>query len=436
MISGILFTLFGVFLGIFSGILPGVGSASILLVFFGFLINLDPFDIIMCYLGLIVSSQYMGSLTAIFTGVPGTDSSYPTAKESITIRQNNWQSKAVAQNAIASIVGNGVGMILFVLMLPVAMYIVSLLGAVATATILFISLFIVCITTEQKIISFLSILSAFYLSFIGINHQTYEVHNLGFDFLNQGLSWVSLTMGALVGYSLKTLSTSSPIVQHEILSYTEAVGSMKDKKAPLVRGTIIGFFVGLVPGLSYVLSATLCYQIEQKLLKNCSEEKRVLGSVLSSDAAHCSGILAMLIPLLVFGVPITASESVIYNVLTVHSNIKEIVGMLYDKWMFVLAALVLVNIVSAYIAWYLGGKLVKLLTFSKTTLSVIIMALSLGSIAWVSFNDGEMLLPILTFLSVFFVFYKTQTNPLPFIFGVLTFGLVETQIYSIYQLYF
>lgn len=430
----------GTVLGIVSGILPGIGAASTLLLFFAALTSMDPLNAMMCYLALVISSQYVASVTAIFTGIPGAESAFPTAKESSNLVALGVTQLAIAQNALASIVGNVLGFSLLLLLLPLATSFSVFFGAFLQLGIIIGSILIVVSTSRQRVIALVSILLAFALMNLGPNQHTFETVNLGFEWLNSGLSWVSLTMGAIIGHASGSMTNYTKVskVNSPSIGFREAVASMRDKVPSLARGSVIGFFVGLVPGLSYILSSTLCYQIEQKIAISRERSKRftVLSSLISSDAAHCSGTIAMLLPLLAFGVPITASEGVIYNIITLSITTKELLSGLYDNWLPVMIALVVINIASTFIAWKLGYRLVSILLIPRKYLILLIVAISLASVIYISSMTGSILIPVVTFMVVGLIFHKWKFDPLPFIFGVLIFNLLQSLYFSVGQLYF
>lgn len=438
--SFVLATLFGIALGIISGIVPGLGTTSILLAFYAIIVGMEPVHVMISYLALIVTGQYVASLTAIYTGVPGSDSSFPAAKESGRLIRLGLTQTAVAQNAIASLIGNIVGLILLAILVPLAMKIMTAFGAVVQLTIIILCIAVVVISSGGIFTALLSIILAFGLMYLGPNPHTFETVNLGLSFLDSGLSWVSLTMGAIIGHAIHSIRSykRTKFDTSAGLGIKLGIVSLKSKWGSLGRGAFIGFFIGLVPGLSYILSSTICYQIEQTVSdrRGLSERDKVLSSLMSSDAAHCSGTIAMLLPFLVFGIPITSGEGVIYNIITMTTTTKEVFGALYDNWLYVSIAVLFVNLFSMWCAWKLGGKLVSALMLPRAYLMTFIIVIGLSVNIYVSSMTGTVLLSVLTFVLTGLLFFATRMNPLPFIFGVLVFHLLQSLTISVYQLYF
>lgn len=434
-----LVSLIGLGMGIFSGLLPGIGTASILLTFYTIIIHFSPLELMVLYISLIISSQYVATLTAIYTGIPGAESAFPTAKESSNLIRMGITREAVAQNAIASLVGNSVGLILFFILMPVAMYAYSIFGAAVQMSIILTSIILVVSTSDKRWLALISIIMAFAMSSIGQSPHTYAVYNFGFDFLTDRLSWVAMTMGAIIGYSISSIMDykHTDIPNSKPLSVYSGFTTMKGKYGATLRGSFIGFFVGLVPGLSYILSSTVAYQIEKKITRNDpSKSDGILKSLISSDAAHCSGTIAMLIPLLAFGIPITASEGVIFNIITLHSTTSDVLASLIKSIVYVMFIVLFINLISMVFAWKLGNVLVRVFSIPKHLLMFLIIALSLVSVVYISMMNGQIILPIAVYFIVGIIHFLLRMNPLPFIFGVLVFNVFETLTYSLYQLYF
>lgn len=421
--------LFGVFLGIFSGLMPGIGSGSILLIVFPLLLQLDPTHVLVLYLSLVISSQYVASVTAIYTGIPGAESANPTAKEFSSIRSLGLTHLAIFQNAAVSVLGNVIGIFGFLLLIPFLFDLSAVYQNNIKVGILLLAYTALILTDERKLVAVLCIGTASFLMSLGFNPHTFETVNLGLNFLDSGLSWTALVMGALVGSSLSGLSTESKPEYESgcIQTHYPYIESG-------VRGSILGFFIGFVPGLSYVLSAILSYSAERRylLFKAKPKEQVVLGSIAASEAAQSSGTVSMLIPLLVFGIPITVSEGIILNALTITSDLSTIVANLQDKFLIVAFTLLGVNVLSFWLA--LRSRFLVKLIFQIPTKALQVALVLMGLIAVVLSNEYYVLLATGTYFTCLVVFVLLRTNPLPFIMATLLFSTTQSTFYLFKEL--
>jgi TctA family transporter len=97
--------LLGCFLGVISGLLPGVGNFLLLLIATPFLLGFDPISLIICYVALVSISQYIGSVPAVLYGVPGEASSFPAVVESKRLHDADQVSEAISGAAFGSFIG-------------------------------------------------------------------------------------------------------------------------------------------------------------------------------------------------------------------------------------------------------------------------------------------------------------------------------------------
>jgi len=418
MVLTLISSLFGVLLGIISGLLPGIGSGSIMLLFFSVIILFDPLQILVLYLSLAISSQYVASVAAIYIGIPGAESASPTAKEFSNIRKFNLTNIAIIQNAKSALMGNIVGSLLFISLIPLVIYFLSIYKNDVKLTILSLTFLIILITSENKFLCALTIIGGFYLSKLGYNDNTFETFNLGLSFLNSGLPWISLTLGSLIG------STSSSLVNNNNnnnIANIESISNIRKEfgyKKSSLRGSFLGFFIGFVPGLSYILSSIVSYLIEKRILKNKVDNKELtLRPIAASESAHASGAIASICPFLVFGIPITASEAIILNVITESERLDSVFEKLMNNIELVLLMLLLVNVVSYFIAQQ-SKKLIQLFfSIPKNVIKSLLITFGFIAIYFSTYTD-HYLSVIVYFITLIFFMYK-NINPLPFIVIIL-----------------
>ena len=418
--------LFGLILGIVSGILPGVGASGIILMCLPVFLNLEPEYAFVAYLSLVISSQYVASITAIYTGIPGAESSVPTSREFANIRKYNLENTAIIQNARSSIVGNIVGISLFLLITPLFFYLASLYKNDIRIGILTFTYLIIVLISDRKLEALILVATGTFLMTLGYNENTFQTFDLGLPVLSVGVPWITLVMGSLMGSGIRS------ITDKEINSIATINKDIKTVYLPSTfRGSLIGFFVGFIPGLSYILSSIFSYLVEKRILREKQIERKILGSLAASESAHSSGILAMLIPLLVFGIPITASEGVILNIISIKSTIPDILNtLLEDKYKIVLILLT-VNLVSYFLA--MKGKLLVNLFFSINKKILKVLLFAFGLIGTYYSLDYSITFGLFCYLITFSIFYIRDFNPLPFIISVILFPSSESSYYLFLQ---
>ena len=102
----IYFVLFGIICGTFAGLVPGVGVFVTLAITYPFIILFEMYEIILFYVALASTTQYIGSVPAILFGVPGESSSLPAVKEGAILQKQGLGNYAISSSAIGSLVGS------------------------------------------------------------------------------------------------------------------------------------------------------------------------------------------------------------------------------------------------------------------------------------------------------------------------------------------
>ena len=329
-------------------------------------------------------------------------------------------------------------MIFLVASIPLLAYAYRFFGVAIQISVIVGAIIVVILSSTRKIPALASVAFGFLLMYIGFDKHSFEYHlTFGIGFLQQGIPWMPLILGSSVGYSFFQLKSAnfSVIRAAKPLPFLAGVKTLRNRLLPLTRGTILGFFIGLVPGLSYMLSANLAYQVDRRLPAK-TEDDRVLNSVMSSDAAHCSGVMGMLLPFLVLGIPITASEAVLFNIMSVGSGSASILTELSQHAVEVILITLAVNFVSLLIALRGSKILLKLFAIPKRIFLLLLLVMCVAIIVDFNLSLAHNILAISAFAGSFVIFRISKFDPLPFIFSILIFDVMYSTCFTLYQLYF
>jgi TctA family transporter len=201
----------------------------------------------------------------------------------------------------------------------------------------------------------------------------------------------------------------------------------------MLRGGLIGAVGGLVPGLTTVASSHYAYTVEKLISKNYN--KGHMPALISSEGANNSGAITMLLPLLMFGVPITLSEAIIFGILDSKSwsfTAAMPLQLFLNHWYIMIAA----NIVSLILAIKFAPHLVKIFPKNKNTLSAVVFAILLVIVYLAGdWNHGSGIFNVVTFLIACAVAMATpRVNYLPFIFWLVIGNVMIETFYRYLQL--
>lgn len=416
----------GLMMGVIAGLVPSLGSASIMLVCLPLLLQMDPVHAMYAYLALVISNQYLGSVTAIYTGIPGTEASIPTAREYPNIRNLGLSGVAIRQNATASVWGNILGLGLLLVTLPLLHELLVLykntirLGIVATTFLVIVAM------SERRVNATISLALGSLLISLGYDSQTFTTFNLGMPYFDNGISWVVMLMGSLVGASIYRMRKIEMLPEET----QEAEGS--PIFSSVVRGAGIGFLTGMVPGLSYILSSSVAYTVERNLLHKEDKKEKTLRSIAASEAAQSAGSVSMLIPFLLFSIPITAGEGVIMNVVSMKGTLEQVFNQLTGNLPLLFGVFILINALSYMLARSAKVILGVILRIPIYVIQVF-LALS-GIVAVYMTNDFGLGYDLVCYFAIMGLFYVSRLDPLPFIMGVLLFPALSNSLYFFKEL--
>ena len=412
--------LFGCILGIITGLIPGLGLFTGLLLVYPLISSLNAYDLIIFYISMAAASQYVGSISALILRIPGEANSIFALKEAPMLNQQNKIGAALGSTALGSMFG-GIGAIILtaVLLTFLESFMPYFFRSDIKTIILFLSICIfVWFSGNKKIINFVFAVMGFLISMIGIGILGQE-RTFGFDFLLSGISWYPLILGIWILPQLynEEISFNRNVVKPEFYWNTGVV----------LRSTFIGYIGGLIPGISYIIGGKLSWLLENKISSDG------LKRLLAAETANNASSYSMIIPLLLLGVPIVNSEALILELVNnkgFQFNWNSIVS---SGW-FVssIIPIVFVNIVLAIVSIY-GVRYLTLWVYIPK-IKVIISSVLLLSLYMTTNNlvfDGCV---FLVSLILGMILRNHDTSPI-----VLTMLLGDqlehnlTRLYYIYQ---
>jgi len=421
----------GFLMGVVAGILPGLGTVSLLTISYFFISGLEPANLIIYYLGILMASQYFGSVTAITTGIPGDTSALPAAQWGFDLSKKGQAGILLYLTAKFSLIAGVLGFVAFLLIISLNWFWVKTLSiwfqtlvlTIAFITILFVS-------TNKKIINLLMIVAGILIGLVGysFNYQR-EFLTWNVEMLKFGIPWLPILTGLIVVPGLMSLLKTN-IINIDITS-THRLPQQKSFAAAAARGGIFGFILGTVPGLSYILSSMISAKIEERV----SQDPQKI--VVASESANNAGAVSMLLPLFLVGVPITASESVIFSILTTNFDIGNIPELFRDKWVLFTVYFLLLNLCLFVTAWKFAIPISNYLLKRTRILFVFAIVLVLFGVFYMGYVEQDLMLYLLT-LIVFTVagvlFSRLDWTPL--VYAVLLQPYAELCVHKFFQVYF
>lgn len=353
--TDLVFVLSGLTCGFFAGLVPGVGVLTSLILAYPFLHGAEIHQLILFYVALAATVQYTGTIPSVFVGMPGETNSVPAVIEGAKFTKHNAGHLAVGVCAIGSMFGSFIAVLIFLITSEFILQSFSLVVGNTFKTFLYLFVlisFLLFYNNKKIYINFFLLCAGMFFGMIGESPLSNNFRFTGgLEDLKMGIAISPFVCGILVIPSLISKKENYKKIQNiPNMSFLKPMVLFARNFTSMVRGSIIGFFAGMIPGLSTVMSTTISHNIESKIHAN-----KPCRKILSAESANNSGQFASLLPLLIFGIPITGSEMFLYYLLidsgwnpnqfgNVETNIVSLVNNILPWFIFI-------NIIGVLIAW-------------------------------------------------------------------------------------
>ncbi|MGE5576813.1 MAG: tripartite tricarboxylate transporter permease, partial [Syntrophothermus sp.] len=310
----------GAVIGTLTGILPGLGPAAAMALLLPWTITLGPTAGLIMLAGIYYGAMYGGSTTSILINVPGEPASVVTCIEGYQMARKGRAGAALAVSAIGSFVAGTISVVALQLFAPLLAR-----SALAFGPAEFFALTVAGIVILSNLSGKSTLKSAIMVG-VGLLMSTVGMDPLGgvgrFTFnyapAQTGLSFVAVTAGLFgVGEILWMASSRKENASVIKVRFRDLYPTRKELKRafpPMLRGGIIGFFVGLIPGPVATLASFVSYGTEKRLSKHKEEFGHgAIEGVSGPEAANNAACSGGLVPLLSLGLAFTPAIAVLLS---------------------------------------------------------------------------------------------------------------------------
>jgi len=296
----ILWCILGVLTGVLFGLIPGAGPFLAIATLYPLLQILDPFNILLFYISILITTNYTNSVTGILYGIPGDAAAVTTARHGHKLFLKGKGHLAVSNNAVSSTIGSIFAIILFLIFLPSIYNVFQFYNSTLQLIIISVAIILLTLMSKQKMWKTISLfLFGGVLAKIGFNNTTFETWGtFDIDYLTLGIPF-SAVMICL--YILPELLKFRDVEIGEQKTIKKFGYDLSTIPATGV-GSFIGFWCGLIPGVTNILGSYL----------SATFVKTDLNKIAAAESANNSGVLSSLLPLIILGIPIVGSEVLIY----------------------------------------------------------------------------------------------------------------------------
>ena len=432
----LMWALIGTAIGTAIGVLPGIGPSLAISLLLPFTYQLvDPVGAFILFGGIFYGAMYGGSTTSILINTPGESSSVITAIDGYQMARKGRAGAALATSAIGSFVA---GTIATFLMMVLAQPLVDLALKFGPAEYFAVMLLALCSVTGigggQPMKAALCTLLGLALGMVGIDVTSGALRfTFGIPTLFDGVGVVVAAIGlfaageVLVGLGNLRKQAAPRFIEAGSLMLTRE--EWRRSLAPWLRGSAIGFVIGVLPGAGATIATFLSYGVEKKAAKHPEEFGRgAIEGVAGPEAANNGSAGGSLVPLLTLGIPGSATAAVMLAALQGYGiNTGPLLLQKHPELVWgLIASLYIGNIMLLVLNLPLVGLWVKLLKVPDALLYPMILAFSVLGVYSLGRNVTDLYL--MFGIGVLGFLLRRYKYPLaPVILGLVLGPLIEKE---------
>ena len=319
----LLYAFIGCVLGTLIGVLPGLGPAAGTAILIPVTFSLDPIGGIIMLAAIYYGAMYGGTITSVLVNVPGEAASVITCLDGYQMAKQGRAGPALGIAAIGSFIGGTFATLaLMVVSLPLANFALRF-GPPEVFALLVVGLSLVTGLSGKSIFAAL-IMTMFglMLAMIGMDPvRGAPRFTFGIPPLYDGIGFIPVVMG-LFGVGEILLSMEAPVLEVIKTKITDLLPKREEWRVStgaIGRGTIIGFFLGLIPGIGAIIPTFLAYVVEKKVSKHPEKfGTGVIEGVASPETANNAYANGAMVPLLTLGIPGSPTLAVLMGAFIIH----------------------------------------------------------------------------------------------------------------------
>ena len=325
-LQNLLFCFIGCLLGTLIGVLPGIGPITGIALLIPITYGMDPTTALITMCGVYFGAMYGGSTTSILLNVPGESSSVMTCLDGYEMAKKGKAAKALGISAIGSFIAGTFAIVMLNLVAePLANFAVTFGAPEYFAITVLALLLLVSLGSKSIRNSLLAASLGLAFALVGVDTFT-NVYRFTFGSiaLTDGLNLVGLLVGLYaISEVMENIEEPEPRIFFQDKVRFKDMFPDKDEwrrcRPVLLRSTLVGFFIGMLPGAGATMSTFIAYSLEKKISKDPDRfGTGAIEGVCAPETANNASTGGGLITMLTLGIPGGGSTAVMLGALMIH----------------------------------------------------------------------------------------------------------------------
>jgi putative tricarboxylic transport membrane protein len=430
----LMYTFIGVFLGTIVGVLPGIGPSASIALLIPITYGMDPTSALIMLAGIYYGTKYGGSTTAILINTPGESASVMTAIDGYQMARKGRAGAALAISAVGSFIAGTLGVVgLTLFAIPLTSMALKFGPAEYFALMLFAMTAVSSLAGKSPAKAAISTILGLMIATIGIDLQSGQPrYTAGVPELQDGVGFVIAVVGLFaVAEVFSSMEEMVKGIRPEMIKLRGKLWFTREEwnrsVMPIMRGGVIGFVIGVLPGAGGTIASIMSYVWEKRLSKHPEQfGQGAIEGVAGPEAANNSDTAGALVPLLTLGIPGGGATAVMLGAFIMYGiqpgpllfqNRPDLVWGLVDS-------MYVGNIMLLILNLPLIGLFVRLLYVPGGILMPFILAISTIGIYAINGNPVELYM-LLLFGIAGYVFRKIDIPVAPLVLALVLGDMME-----------
>ncbi|OGP69205.1 MAG: hypothetical protein A2170_09585 [Deltaproteobacteria bacterium RBG_13_53_10] len=431
--SNLLICFVGVLFGTLVGVLPGFGPGAAMAILMTTTFKMSAVSSIIMLAGIFYGAMYGGSTTSVLVNIPGEAASAITCLDGYQMAKQGRAGPALGIAAFGSFIAGTFSIIMLMLLAPPLAEVALKFGFPEIFGLILLGLVMVSYLARG------SMLKAFMMAALGMMFGMVGMDpvsgtgrfSYGVPALMGGIGIVPVVMG-MFGlpevFENMEITLKQELVEGKIKGLLPTLKDWRESVGPIARGSVLGFFVGILPGIGAIIPTFISYALEKKLSKHPEKfGTGIIAGVAGPEAANNAAVGGSMVPLLALGIPPTAIMALLMGALMIHGVqvgpflIKEHPDIFWG----VIASMYVGNAMLLILNLPLIGIWVKMLRVPYWVLAPLILLFCLVGAYSIDGYIYDSLLVILVGI-LGYLMRKFQYEPTPFILAFILGSMFET----------
>ncbi|OGB95455.1 MAG: transporter [candidate division NC10 bacterium RIFCSPLOWO2_12_FULL_66_18] len=325
-LQNLLFSFVGVTLGTLIGVLPGIGPVTGVAILIPITFGLNPTTAIITMAGVYYGAMYGGSTTSILINVPGESSSVMTTLDGYQMAKKGRAGPALGMAAFSSFIAGTFAVVLLTFIAPPLANVALSFGPPEYFALTFMGLTLVTsLSGESMLKGIMSGVFGLIVASVGVDAISGEERfTFGNIYLLDGMGFIGVAVG-LFAVAEVLVNLEEPMKQVFVRTKLSVrtlfpnLQDWKDSLGPIGRSSLLGFFIGVLPGAGATIASFMSYAMEKKLSKHPEKfGTGIIEGVAAPEGANNAAAGGAMVPLLTLGIPGSGTTAVLLGALLIH----------------------------------------------------------------------------------------------------------------------